>query len=298
LGKLHHAAKSYEKAEKIFKRIGASRSEAYSCANLGTNFTSRGYLTKATEKLKNARSIFKKIGDLHSFAYATGDLGYAYFRAGKNNEAVELIAESLKRAEKLEDSELIIENKIRQFKTQLSSGKFNFSEIGDLIKAAKATNSVELEIKTRILELFCHLVSSEIGPAKNKLSKLDDMNDLNNYPELSLELDISRLILDCITGEHQKSLKTLRFALKKALSKDLILAAVDLYAAGQACALIDRIPSELIEKIQTSLSRINDDLGEQDFKKFMANHNRTMELFRYMLKNAQKHQNKLETATT
>ncbi len=288
LGKLHHAASSYEKAEKIFKRIGASRSEAYACANLGTNLMSRGNLTKAAEKLYRAKEIFDKIGDQHSSAYTLGDIGFIRFREGDVDKAREMIKSTIEKASELKDEELILESKIRFGRIEAYSGNTRLAETENLIDMAGKVGSSELEIKAIILKIYALLVSSDITSIQNALNHIGGMKELNNYPELRLELSTLMVVIEYVQGNYQNSLKLLKDALRECFSRDLALIVTDLSAVAYACNLMEKIPEKTRSIIDRYISRPISGLSESDIDRYKAFQRRMIEFYRKSIEYAGK----------
>jgi tetratricopeptide (TPR) repeat protein len=280
LGKLHHAASSYEKAEKIFKRIGASRSEAYACANLGTNLMSRGHLKKAAEKLHRAKEIFDQIGDQHSSAYTLGDIGYIQFRQGDIEKAQELIGSAIDKAMELNDEELILESRIRSGRIEVYSGKAEIAEIERLIDMAKKVGSSELEIKATILKIYTCFIFSDIGTFQNALNRVESLEEFKNYPELRLEIAALRIVDEYNHGNHRNSLKLLKDALRECFSRDLGLIITDLSAVACACNLMEKIPDKIGLKIGQYNSRSLPGLNESEIERYQAFQRRLIEFYR------------------
>jgi tetratricopeptide (TPR) repeat protein len=280
LGKLLNAAGAYEKAEKIFRRIGASRSEAYACANLGTNFLSRGYLSKANEKLEQARDIFKSIGDQHSFAYTCGDIGYVRFACGDIGKARELISFAVEKAGELKDDELSLESKIRMHKIDSHLGRVQIDEIDQLIGQANKIGSSELEIKARILKLFSLLIVHDIRSAGESLMFLENMKEIDNYPEPGLELSAWTVwYYDCL-GNRKKAISVLKKTAREGLSRDLALVISDLLAISAGCDLIEHLPTELLTRMRTCHARLEPDSDSDGKKEFATLHKRKIDFIK------------------
>ncbi len=291
LGKLHQAAQSYEKAEKIFKRIGALRMQAFACANWGTNLSARGYLNQAEEKLLTAREIFDKIGDSHALGYAIGDLGLVYYRKGNIEKAIEYFGDALNRAYALKDDEFILESKTRIARLDIVQGSTNIEKISELIQEAKKVGSAELEIKTLLLKAVTRLTAVNDSDFKQTLTEIKNIEELNNYPELELELAKIEMIAYTMGGQKPQAAKVLNRALKKAITGDLAVMISELYVMGQGCGLMEFIPKRVAEKIQVFYNRLQNNIDSSDLEKFNVHARRRIEFAASLVK-SYNHQNR------
>jgi len=278
MGKLHQAARSYEKAEKIFKRIGASRSEAFACANHGTNLSTRGYLSQATEKLSRAKAIFKKIGDQHSLAYTIGDLGFIYFREGNIETAKKHFTRALEKAYQLKDEEFILDSKIRLARLNLIRGQTQLDEIEELVNNAKNVGSAELEIKAKIIKGMLLLGTDRFKEIEILIANIDNIPEMNDYPELELELAKLRIIFNFICDNKSESLKILKTSLKKAISGDLAMIVIELSVIGEACTVMNEIPAKITRSIQEYFQRLEANMDDAVFRRFRVFHRRNIEV--------------------
>jgi tetratricopeptide (TPR) repeat protein len=280
MGKLEQAAKSYEKAERIFKRIGATRMQAFACANLGTNLLTRGFLGQARERILQARRMFEKIGDNHSLAYTIGDLGFLYFSLGEYDSAEKYLIEALDKAKSLKDDEFILESEMRLVWLNQIRGQIDANRISGFLENARAIGSTELEIKANIAEGMIVLQQADYKRASEIIDAIKEVKELSDFPELAIELFRLEIILANNTKQNDSAMRSLNSALKKSLSGDLAMAAIDLITIAEAFALQDKLPPELVKKIKLIFNRIKDDIDSDEFTVFMAMHRRKIENLR------------------
>ena len=287
MGKLYQAARSYEKAEKIFKRIGATRSLAFACANLGTNLSTRGYLSQAEAKLIQAKAIFEKIGDQHSLAYTYGDLGQVYLSEGNIEKANEYFTTSLDKAYQLKDEEFILESRIRLYKLDLVQGKPKLEEIDKLIQMAEKVGSVECKIKSLIHKGITQLGNENRTIVDEIIKKLDNIDDVNNFSELSLELAKLKIINYLINGNKTRAIKLLKSSIKKAIAGDLAIYVIDISVVSEGCDLIAGIPDKTIAKIQEYFERLKNNMSDDSLQKYNAFRKRRIEALRSFISSIQ-----------
>ena len=278
MGKLKQAAKSYEKAEKIFKKIGALRMQAFACANLGTNFSTRCYFSQAETKLNQAREIFERIGDQHSLAFALGDLGYLLYRRGNSGKARELYNRALEIAREVKDEELTLESEIRAIRALEITDVPSSDKIESFINRAAEIGSADLKIKSLILQGTLKAYREKFAGVEQIIRSVGSISELKDYPELEIELIKLKTMLALSKGNNREAFGLLKSGFSRALSRDLAILVLDLAVVAEACALLSELPSNMKAKIEGLFNRVENDIGDSEFRLFRASFRQKIEL--------------------
>lgn len=293
MGKLRQAAKSYEKAQKIFKRIGAVRSQAYACANLGTNLTTRGYLAQAAEKLDQAKEIFQKIGDQHSLAYTEGDLGFVYFCWGDIEKAREYLNTALEKGLNLKDDEFILETRLRISKLKLLQDDLKPQDIVSFTKNAQKVGSAELKMRSMILSGWLSLKSAELQALEDIIKTLENMAELDDFPEIKIEMLKLQIILQSAGGNRKAALRLFKSSIKKAITNDLALVVLELAEICEVCNLTLEIPERIFSRVIMFKNRIEKNVDNIISEKFKVFQRRKIEFLRVITNTIKDQQNKM-----
>jgi tetratricopeptide (TPR) repeat protein len=103
MGYWTYSIKAYEKALKVFEKLGDVKGAAQTHNNLGIVYADMGEWTKAIEFYKKSLETYEKLGDVHGAAQTYGNLGLVSAGMGEWNKAIELYQKSLETFEILGD---------------------------------------------------------------------------------------------------------------------------------------------------------------------------------------------------
>ena len=103
MGYWTYSVRAYEKALKIFLKLGDVHGAAQTYGNLGLVYAEMGEWSKAIEFYKKDLEISEQLGDKHGAAQTYNNLGLVYAKMGERPKAIESYQKSLEKFEKLGD---------------------------------------------------------------------------------------------------------------------------------------------------------------------------------------------------
>ncbi len=257
MGKLDRATRAYQKAEKIFQRIGATRSQACACANLGTIYGPRGLFSGAISKIMEAMQIFERIGDQRAYAFAIGDLGYTYYAMGEYDSAESHFKKAIDLGKRLADDEFTLENEMRLARLYLLLDKPLNISVDELIKKAEEVGALELKVKSRLIGCWQQLNRGDFKGLKDSLAKIVLYQGLDDFPEIIIELAKLQTISKLKEGERSEAIAIFKKAVKNSLNRNLAIHLGELVVIGRALQIYENIPTNVKNKIETVLSRLD-----------------------------------------
>ncbi len=156
MGYWRYSVKAYEKALKVYEKLGDEQGAAQTYNNLGIVYVDMGEWPKAIEFYQKSIETFEKLGDVKSAASIYNNLGSLYARMSEWPKAIKFYQKSIETFEKLDDVHGVAQTYGNLGSVYARKGEYTktiafyqksietFEKLGDVHGAAQSCNNLGL----------------------------------------------------------------------------------------------------------------------------------------------------------